>query len=153
LERTLHLALACANQREHEYATLEHLLLALLDDADASAVMKACKVDLGALRDDLVGYIDGELDELVIRDNRDAKPTAGFQRVVQRAAIRAKGLGRDATGADLLVAIFDERESHAAWFLSKQDITQEAAANSVLHAIVHATARGGRGPGSRPRSS
>jgi hypothetical protein len=145
---TFHRALAYANQRDHEYATLEHLLLALIDDADASAVMMACKVDLGALKEDLVGYIDSELKELAINDSRDPRPTPGFQRVAQRAVLRAQSLGRDATGADVLVAIFDERESHAAWFLNNQDMTQEDAANSILHAIVS----GGRDPRSSPRS-
>jgi hypothetical protein len=146
---TLHRALAHANQRDHEYATLEHLLLALIDDADASAVMRACKADLGALREDLVSYIDSELQELMIDDSRDPRPTPGFQRVVQRAVLRAQNLGRDVTGADVLVAIFDERESHAAWFLNNQDIAQEDAANSILHAIVS----GGRDHRSSPRSS
>jgi hypothetical protein len=145
---TLHRALAYANQRDHEYATLEHLLLALIDDADASAVMRACKADLGALKEDLVSYIDSELKELAVNDGRDSRPTPGFQRVVQRAVLHAQGLGRDATGGDLLVAIFDERESHAAWFLSNQDMTQEDAANSILHAIVRAG-----NPRSSPRSS
>jgi hypothetical protein len=146
---TLHRALAYANQRNHEYATLEHLLLALIDDADASALMRACKADLGALKEDLVSYIDSELKELVINDSRDPRPTPGFQRVVQRAVLRAQNLGRDATGANVLVAIFDERESHAAWFLSNQDMTQEDAANSILHAIV----RAGKDPRSGPRTS
>jgi ATP-dependent Clp protease ATP-binding subunit ClpA len=121
---TLHRALAYANQRNHEYATLEHLLLALIDDADASALMRACKADLGALKEDLVSYIDSELKELVINDSRDPRPTPGFQRVVQRAVLRAQNLGRDATGANVVGAIFDERESHAAWFLSNQDMTK-----------------------------
>jgi len=147
LDLTLHRALACANLRDHEFATLEYLLLALIDDADASAVMKACKVDLDALKEDLISYIDSELKALVIDDGRDSRPTPGFQRVVQRAVLRAQGLGRDATGGDLLVAIFDERESNAAWFLSEQDMTQQDAANSILHAIVR---RGGEPrPGSR----
>jgi hypothetical protein len=149
---TLHRALAYANQRDHEYATLEHLLLALIGDADASAVMRACKADLGALKEELVSYIDSELKELVIDDSRDPRPTPGFQRVVQRAVLRAQSLSRDATGADVLVAIFDERESHAAWFLNNQDIAQEDAANSILHTIVSDRQRG-RGPWSSPRSS
>jgi ATP-dependent Clp protease ATP-binding subunit ClpA len=86
---------------------------------------------------------------LVINDSRDPRPTPGFQRVVQRAVLRAQNLGRDATGANVLVAIFDERESHAAWFLSNQDMTQEDAANSILHAIV----RAGKDPRSGPRTS
>jgi len=149
LDLTLHRAVACANQRHHEYATLEHLLLALIDDADASAVMKACGIDVDALKEDLISYIDTELKALLIDDGRDSRPTPGFQRVIQRAVVRAQGLGRDTTGGELLVAIFDERESHAAWFLREQDMTQQDAANSILHAIV----RAGGEPRSSPRSS
>jgi hypothetical protein len=149
LDSTIHRALACANQRHHEYATLEHLLLALMDDGDALAVMKACDVDLAALKEEIVGHVDGELKALVIAGSGESRPTPGFQRVVQRAVLRAEKLGRDATGADILVGIFDETESHAAWFLGNQDMTQDDAANSILHAIV----RAGKDPRSGPRSS
>src|SRR5690606_721083 len=81
LEEGLHRALALANDRNHEYATLEHLLLALLDDQDAAAVMRACNVDLGLLRQQLTNYIDNDLSSLVVDDGEDSKPTAGFQRV------------------------------------------------------------------------
>jgi hypothetical protein len=133
---TLHRALAHANQRQHEYTTLEHLLLALIEDTDASAVMKACKVDLAALKENLASYIDNELKRLVIDDDRDTNPTAAFQRVVQRARHHAQGLGRDATGADILVAIFAERESTAVWLLGEQEMSQQDAANFILHGIV-----------------
>jgi Glyoxalase superfamily protein/Clp amino terminal domain, pathogenicity island component len=149
LDSTLQRAVAYASERDHEYTTLEHLLLALINDADAAAVMEVCKVDLGALKEDLVSYIDGELKALVIADGRDSRPTPGLQRVVERAALGAQIQGRDPTGADLLVAIFDEKESHAAWFLSKQDMTQQDAANSILQAIVRAS----RAPRPGPRSS
>jgi hypothetical protein len=92
LAATLHRALVFASQRKHEYATLEHLLLALIDDADASAVMRVCNTDLGALAEKLVGYLDNELKRLVIDNGADPKPTAGFQRVVQRAELRGKEL-------------------------------------------------------------
>jgi ATP-dependent Clp protease ATP-binding subunit ClpA len=105
----LHRAVGCASERDHEYTTLEHLLLALIDDADASAVMDLCKVDLGRLKEDLVSYIDGELKALVITDGRNSRPTPGFQRVVERAALSAQVQGRDPTGADILVAIFGTR--------------------------------------------
>ena len=85
LESTLHRALAGANHREHAYATLEHLLLTLIDDQDASAVMKACNVGLGALKKNLANYIDNELAGLAKSDGNDARPTSAFQRVVQRA--------------------------------------------------------------------
>jgi ATP-dependent Clp protease ATP-binding subunit ClpA len=149
LDSTLRRAVAYASERDHEYTTLEHLLLALIEDADASVVMELCKVDLGTLKEDLVSYIDGELQALVNADGRNSRPTPGFQRVVEHAAHSAQIQGRNPTGADLLVAIFDERESHAAWFLSNQDMTQQDAANSVLQAIV----RTSRAPRPGPRSS
>jgi hypothetical protein len=137
LESTLHRALAEANRRTHDYATLEHLLLALIDDPDASAVMKACSVDLGALRNNLTGYVDSELEALMNRDGDEARPTAGFQRVIQRAVIHVQSSGREeVTGANVLVAIFAERESHAAYFLQEQDMTRFDAVNYIRHAIV-----------------
>jgi hypothetical protein len=133
LESTLHRALANAHQRKHEYATLEHLLLALIDDVDASAVMKACKVDLGALKEHLVSYIDYDLTELVSTDGA-CRPTAGFQRVIQRAVIAVQSSGRaEATGANVLVAIFAERESPAAYLLQEQGMTRYDAINSISH--------------------
>ena len=119
----MHRTLGHADQRNHEYATLEHLLFALIDDADASAVIKACKVDLGPLKDSVTNYIDNELETLVTEDDREPTPTAGFQRVVQRAVRSAEALDREATGADLLVAMFDEHESPAVWLLGEQGMT------------------------------
>src|SRR6516165_8533246 len=102
----LHRALAEANHREHDYATLEHLLLALIDDPDASAVMKACNVDLRALQKNLANYVDNGLAGLVNPDGDDARPTAGFQRVIQRAVIHVQSSGgEEVTGANVLVAI------------------------------------------------
>ncbi len=136
LEDSLHRALGYANERGHEFATLEHLLLALVDDQDASAVMKACDVDLDELRATLVGYIDSELTELVVDDEEDAKPTAGFQRVIQRAVIHVQNAGREeVTGANVLVALFAERESHAAYFLAERDMTRYDAVNFISHGI------------------
>src|ERR671926_1898256 len=110
LEQSLHQALALANERHQEYATLEHLLLALLDDQDAAAVMRACNVDLDVLRRNLVEYIDTELANLISDGRQDSKPTAGFQRVIQRAVIPVQSSGREeVTGANVLVAIFAER--------------------------------------------
>ncbi|MDJ0614909.1 MAG: Clp protease N-terminal domain-containing protein, partial [Rhizobiaceae bacterium] len=118
LEKALHKALTYANERHQEYATLEHLLLALIDDEDAAAVMNACNVNLNMLRENLTDYIDTELANLVTGYNEDSKPTAGFQRVIQRAVIHVQSSGREeVTGANVLVAIFAERESHAAYFL------------------------------------
>jgi hypothetical protein len=120
LKATLHRAQACAEQRKHEYATLEHLLIALIDDVDSLAVMNACRADLGALKKDLTAYVDHELEGLVIGDGEESKPTAAFQRVVQRAAIHVQLSGRqEVTGANVLAAILAERESHAAYFLQK----------------------------------
>src|SRR5260370_35784343 len=91
---TMHRTLAYARQRKHQYATLEHLLLALIDDVDASAVMKACKVDLGALKEKLTSYVDNDLKTMVIDDGSEPKKSTGFQRVVQRAAHYAQGRDR-----------------------------------------------------------
>jgi ATP-dependent Clp protease ATP-binding subunit ClpA len=137
LEQALHRALAFANERHHEYATLEHLLLALVDDQDAAAVMKACNVDLDLLRRNLSEYVDSELENLVTDGNEDSKPTAGFQRVIQRAVIHVQSSGREeVTGANVLVAIFAERESHAAYFLQEQDMTRYDAVNYISHGIA-----------------
>ena len=137
LEETLHRAVAYANQRKHEYATLEHLLLSLTDDTEAAGVMRACDVDLAALKKSLLNYLDTELKSLIVDDGEDAKPTAGFQRVIQRAVIHVQSSGRDeVTGANVLVAIFSERESHAAYFLQEQDMTRYDAVNFIAHGIA-----------------
>ena len=137
LEQALHRALALAGERRHEYATLEHLLLALIDDADAAAVMRACNVELDALRRNLVEYVETELVNLVADGRQDSKPTAGFQRVIQRAVIHVQSSGREeVTGANVLVAIFAERESHAAYFLQEQEMTRYDAVNYISHGIA-----------------
>ncbi len=137
LEQSLHRGLALANERHHEYATLEHLLLALIDDPDASAVMRACNVDLDKLRRSLVAYLESELENLITDGAEDSKPTAGFQRVIQRAVIHVQSSGREeVTGANVLVAIFAERESHAAYFLQEQDMTRYDAVNYISHGIA-----------------
>jgi len=137
LEKALHQALTFANERHHEYATLEHLLLALIDDQDASAVMRACNVDLDELKQTVLNYIDTELDNLVTGYDEDSKPTAGFQRVIQRAVIHVQSSGREeVSGANVLVAIFAERESHAAYFLQEQQMTRYDAVNYISHGIA-----------------
>src|SRR5215510_2120033 len=142
LEQSLHRALALANERHHEYGTLEHLLLALVDDQDAAAVMRACNVDIDKLRRNLVTYVESELENLVTDGSEDSKPTAGFQRVIQRAVIHVQSSGREeVTGANVLVAIFAERESHAAYFLQEQEMTRYDAVNYISHGI-------GKRPGS-----
>ncbi|MCX7374159.1 MAG: ATP-dependent Clp protease ATP-binding subunit ClpA [Alphaproteobacteria bacterium] len=142
LEQTLHRALGLANDRRHEYATLEHLLLALSDDADATTVLKACGVDVDKLKRDLTEFLDKDLAGLVTERAGDPKPTAGFQRVVQRAAIHVQSSGRDeVTGANVLVALFSERESHAVYFLQLQDMTRLDAVNFISHGIAKAPGR------------
>ncbi|WP_342105679.1 ATP-dependent Clp protease ATP-binding subunit ClpA [Methylobacterium sp. SI9] len=137
LEQALHRALALAGERRHEYATLEHLLLALVDDQDAAAVMRACNVEVDTLKRSLIDYVDTELSNLTGDGRQDAKPTAGFQRVIQRAVIHVQSSGREeVTGANVLVAIFAERESHAAYFLQEQDMTRYDAVNYISHGIA-----------------
>ncbi|MSU89646.1 ATP-dependent Clp protease ATP-binding subunit ClpA, partial [Rhodobacteraceae bacterium 2CG4] len=138
LETAIHNALGLANERRHELATLEHLLLALVDEPDAARVMKACSVDLEELRQTLTKFLDEELDSLVSDiDGSEAAPTTGFQRVIQRAAIHVQSSGRtEVTGANVLVAIFAERESHAAYFLQEQDMTRYDAVNYISHGVA-----------------
>jgi hypothetical protein len=135
LESTLHRAIACSNRRKHQYTTLEHLLLALTDDVDASAVMTACKVDLGALKEHLVSYIDNDLKKLVI-DDGESETTAAFQRVIQRAVIHVLSSGREeVTGANVLVAIFAEQLSPAVHFLRGQEMTRDDAVNYISDGV------------------
>ncbi|HEY2889915.1 MAG TPA: ATP-dependent Clp protease ATP-binding subunit ClpA [Dongiaceae bacterium] len=142
LEKTLHRALGYANERRHDFATLEHLLLALTEDPDAIAVMRACNLDIERLRRDLVDYIDSQLGNLISNHGGEAKPTAGFQRVLQRAAIHVQSSGREeVTGANLLVAIFSERESHAVYFLQEQEMSRLDAVNYISHGIAKAQGR------------
>jgi ATP-dependent Clp protease ATP-binding subunit ClpA len=137
LEESLHRAVAFANERKHQFATLEHLLLALLDDQDAASVMNACDVDMPALKKSLINYLDTELNSIIVDDGEDAKPTGAFQRVIQRAVIHVQSSGRDdVTGANVLVAIFSERESHAAYFLQEQEMTRYDAVNFISHGIA-----------------
>ncbi|MBX4336252.1 ATP-dependent Clp protease ATP-binding subunit ClpA [Bartonella raoultii] len=137
LEEVLHRALTIATQERHEYATLEHLLLALLDDVDANSVIRACQVDVEELRERLTNYIQSELDAQ-IKTNEDTKPTTFFQRVIQRAVIHAQSAGKDeVSGANVLVAIFSERESHAAYFLQEMGMTRYDAVRFISHGITH----------------
>ena len=147
LEQTLHRALSLASERKHEYATLEHLLLGLADDSDAATVLRACGVDLDKLRHDLGEFLDKDLSGLATDRPGDPKPTAGFQRVVQRAAIHVQSSGRDeVTGANVLVALFSERESHAVYFLQLQDMTRLDAVNFISHGIAKAPGRSAQRP-------
>ncbi len=155
LEQTLNRALSLASERRHEYATLEHLLLGLVDDTDAATVLRACGVDLDKLRTDLTEFLDKDLHGLASERPADPKPTAGFQRVVQRAAIHVQSSGRDeVTGANVLVALFSERESHAVYFLQLQDMTRLDAVNFISHGIAKAPGRSAsRGAAGAPSSS
>ena len=142
LEQTLHRSLSFASDRRHEYATLEHLLLGLADDSDAATVLRACGVDLDKLRQELTEFLDKDLSGLTTDRATEPKPTAGFQRVVQRAAIHVQSSGRDeVTGANVLVALFSERESHAVYFLQLQDMTRLDAVNFISHGIAKAPGR------------
>jgi ATP-dependent Clp protease ATP-binding subunit ClpA len=147
LEQTLHRALSFASERRHEYATLEHLLLGLTDDTDAATVLRACGVDLDKLRADLSEFLDKDLSGLATDRPGEPKPTAGFQRVVQRAAIHVQSSGRDeVTGANVLVALFSERESHAVYYLQLQDMTRLDAVNFISHGIAKAPGRSAQRP-------
>ncbi|MBM9595891.1 ATP-dependent Clp protease ATP-binding subunit ClpA [Roseitranquillus sediminis] len=138
LEQAIHSALALANSRRHELATLEHLLLALTDEPDAAKVMRACNVDLDELRQTLANFIDDDLSTLITEiEGSEAVPTAAFQRVIQRAAIHVQSSGRtEVTGANVLIAIFAERESNAAFFLQEQDMTRYDAVNFIAHGVA-----------------
>ncbi|MFD1252216.1 ATP-dependent Clp protease ATP-binding subunit ClpA [Devosia equisanguinis] len=137
LEKALHQAMNLARERNHEFATLEHLLLALTDDRETIAVLTGCDVDIDALKSDLEDFINEELDSLVVQNGQDARPTAAFQRVIQRAVIHVQSSGREeVTGANVLVAIFAERESHAAYFLEQQDMSRLDAVNFISHGIT-----------------
>jgi ATP-dependent Clp protease ATP-binding subunit ClpA len=147
LEKSLHNALSIATDAHHEHATLEHLLLALTEDQDALAVLRACDVDVEELQSDLQHFIDEELKGLVTASLSDPKPTASFQRVVQRAAIHVQSSGREeVTGANVLVALFSERESHAVYFLQCQDMTRLDATNYISHGIAKVPGHGEERP-------
>ncbi|MBW8785653.1 MAG: ATP-dependent Clp protease ATP-binding subunit ClpA [Novosphingobium sp.] len=136
LEKTLHAALGNASERSHEYATLEHLLLALIDDPDAAQVMQACGVDLGDLGDVVRQYLDQEYQSLKTKEKGDPAPTAGFQRVIQRAILHVQSSGKDTvTGANVLVALFSERDSYAVYFLQQQDMSRLDAVSYISHGI------------------
>ena len=138
LETSIHKALTLANGRKHELATLEHLLLALLTEVDAMRVLNACDVNIEKLEASITQYLDAELKSLVSEvEGAEAVPTTGFQRVIQRAAIHVQSSGRnEVTGANVLVAIFAERESHAAFFLQEQDMTRYDAVNFIAHGVA-----------------
>jgi ATP-dependent Clp protease ATP-binding subunit ClpA len=136
LQEALHRTVALAVARKHEYYTLEHLLLALIDESDAAGVLEGCDVDLARLRDTVAVYVDNELKSLVVENGEEPGPTAGVHRVIHRAVIHVQSAGRDAvTGANALIAIYSERESHAFHFLQQTGMTRYDAVNFVAHGI------------------
>ncbi|PHR56750.1 MAG: ATP-dependent Clp protease ATP-binding subunit ClpA [Robiginitomaculum sp.] len=139
LEETLHRAVAAANSRQHELVTLEHLLLALLDDQDATEVLVACDADILALRGELIDFLEDEMGQLVVeKEENGARPTSAFQRVIQRAVIHVQSSGNgDVSGANVLVALFAERESHAVYYLHEQDITRFDVVSYISHGIAN----------------
>ena len=137
LELTLHRALDIAKDFSHEYATLEHLLLALTEDADAAPVMRGVGANLGELRKVLNDFLTKEMDSLIVNNLDESRPTAGFQRVIHRAAIHVQSAGKsEVNGANVLVALFSERESHAVYFLQEQDVSRLDVVNFISHGIV-----------------
>lgn len=142
LEHTLHRAISEANQRHHEFATLEHLLYGLLDDQDAVAVLRACDVNVRQLRAEIKAYLDIDLDNIVSEQSGEASPTAGFQRVIQRSILHVQSSGREeVTGANVLIAIFSERESHAVFFLQQYDVTRLDAVSYVSHGVAKSSGK------------
>jgi len=137
LEATLHRALGAAKAHRHEFATLEHLLLALLEDPDASVVMKGCGVNIAQLRLSVMQFLENDLSSLVVDNLEDSKPTAGFQRVVHRAAIHVQSSGKtEVTGSNVMVALFSEKDSHAVYFLQEQDVTRLDMVNYISHGVI-----------------
>jgi len=142
LEHTLHRAIGEANQRNHEFATLEHLLFGLLNDQDAVAVLRACDVNVRQLRAEIKAYLDVELDNIKGDQSGEASPTTGFQRVIQRAILHVQSSGREeVTGANVLIALFSERESHAVYFLQQYDMTRLDAVSYVSHGLAKSTGK------------
>jgi ATP-dependent Clp protease ATP-binding subunit ClpA len=136
LEFTLNLAFKEAREKRHEFMTVEHLLLALLDNPTAAEVLKSCGADLEKLKQELSAFLSETTPLLPASDNRETQPTLGFQRVLQRAVFHVQSSGKkEVTGANVLVAIFSEQESQAAYFLNKQDITRLDVVNYISHGI------------------
>ena len=137
LEISLHRALALAKKYRHEYATLEHLLYALTDDPDAAAVMRGCGINLPEIKKQISDFMENELTSLVVDELEESRPTAGFQRVIHRAAIHVQSAGKsEVTGANVLVALFSERDSHAVYFLQEQELSRLDVVNYISHGIV-----------------
>lgn len=138
LEKAISQAFKIASEKNHQYVTLEHLLLSLTDEPDALNVMKACSVDTPLLKENLEFYIDNELDNIINSEKEaEPQPTAGFQRVIQRSIVHVQSSGKnEVTGANILVSLFAERESHATYFLQEQEVTRYDVVNFISHGIT-----------------
>ena len=138
LEKAISQAFKLATEKKHQYVTLEHLLLSLTDETDAKNVMTACNVDVDLLNENLEFYIDNELDNIVTSDSKtEPQPTASFQRVIQRSIVHVQSSGKnEVTGANILVSLFAERESHATYFLQEQEVTRYDVVNFISHGIT-----------------
>jgi len=140
LEVSLHMAFMDARQKRHELITVEHLLLAMLDNPSASEVLKSCGANLDKLREDIVGHIEEHTPKVSGKDDVDTQPTLGFQRVIQRAMLHVQSSGKkEVTGANVLVAIFGEKDSHAVYFLHQQGIARLDVVNFIAHGIAKTT--------------
>ena len=140
LEVSLHMAFMDARQKRHELITVEHLLLAMLDNPSASEVLNSCGGNLDKLREDIVGHIEEHTPKVSGKDDVDTQPTLGFQRVIQRAMLHVQSSGKkEVTGANVLVAIFGEKDSHAVYFLHQQGITRLDVVNFIAHGIAKTT--------------
>ena len=140
LEVSLHMAFMDARQKRHELITVEHLLLAMLDNPSASEVLNSCGANLDKLREDIVGHIEEHTPKVSGKDDVDTQPTLGFQRVIQRAMLHVQSSGKkEVTGANVLVAIFGEKDSHAVYFLHQQGITRLDVVNFIAHGIAKTT--------------
>ena len=136
LEVSLHMAFVEARQKRHEFITVEHLLLALLDNPSAAQVLKACAANIDELRRELNGFIEEHTPRIEGTDEIDTQPTLGFQRVIQRAILHVQSSGKDTvTGANVLVALFSERDSYAVYFLQQQDMSRLDAVSYISHGI------------------
>jgi ATP-dependent Clp protease ATP-binding subunit ClpA len=139
LEVSLHMAFVEARQKQHEFITVEHLLLAMLDNPSAQEVLKACGVDLDELRGVLADFISEHTPRLAAHSDADTQPTQGFQRVIQRAILHVQSSGKkEVTGANVLVAVFGEKESHAVYFLNQRGVTRLDVVNYIAHGITKA---------------
>ncbi|HJW27608.1 MAG TPA: Clp protease N-terminal domain-containing protein, partial [Rhodocyclaceae bacterium] len=136
LEVSLHMAFVEARQKRHEFITVEHLLLALLDNPSAAEALRACGGKIDVLRKDLTNFINEHTPTVSGEDDIDTQPTLGFQRVIQRAILHVQSSGKkEVNGANVLVAIYGEKDSHAVYFLQKQGVTRLDVVNFISHGI------------------